>query len=673
MSELYFLRHGKRIDHCGNYNREEALYPDFHDYDPSLSKVALEQVRGAAEDIASSTQAFPEVDVSSRKNVFIHFSPYLRCCQTADLMVTYLKEILQAKFPSYKIRFQLLGDFALSEWIHDKMKNKPPFVDSNDAYNMYTPNLKLMKNRSACSNFRPTNTLGPYNEPNLSYKDYQNRCKNYFKKLLATYDKPSYIRNKDIIIVVSHGYAVNCFMSYFISHPIFAEIPEAKVNFAKRVLVEGIEEEDGEYEPTNYTWKLELDSLGMLKDEEIDSTLNLDTDIVYYKTNFIKRDELNNEFQKSDIPREEKPRASFKVEVSGGNDSIKRGLIRNNNPICSAAREWSPQLANKFRIQSEFKLKLMNDEAFKKKFNLKNHPSRPPTPEVSPNSEPTRSNSIIDLSKLQDNNDIYKPMRLKYSTASDIPIHRLNSKINSQVNLAQYQRSEYASSNEGSAIDLFKHLPTLQNRYRSSSNPGGLPHSISKDSYFPTATERSKNNGILSGSGSPEDMSDDLHVIEENREQPIASSFMHRTGSLNSKKKSSSRSKSRVFKLRDDDSDDSLNLSQRLFTLTPLSPKGPANTPQRANTVSAIPAKNSSESSDEKPTKFIPLFPTGTANNTNSSSNSNIYRGSGALIGNQSSKVNQGVLYGLGLDGDSSSSEDEGNNNQYIWFGQNRK
>lgn len=56
-----------------------------------------------------------------------------------------MKASFLEKFPNYKVRFQLLGDFALSEWIHDKMKNKPPFVDSDDAYNMYTPNLKSLK------------------------------------------------------------------------------------------------------------------------------------------------------------------------------------------------------------------------------------------------------------------------------------------------------------------------------------------------------------------------------------------------------------------------------------------------------------------------------------------------------------------------------------------------
>ena len=71
----------------------------------------------------------------------------MRCCQTADLLITDLKASLLKKYPNYKMRFQLLCDFALSEWIHDKMKNKPPFVDSDDAYNMYTPNLKSLKTK----------------------------------------------------------------------------------------------------------------------------------------------------------------------------------------------------------------------------------------------------------------------------------------------------------------------------------------------------------------------------------------------------------------------------------------------------------------------------------------------------------------------------------------------
>ena len=74
----------------------------------------------------------------------------------------------------------------------------------------------------------------------------------------------------------------------------------------------------------------------------------------------------------------------------------------------------------------------MNDESFRKHYNISNHPSRPISPEVSPNSAPTRSNSVIDLSKIVSNDDL-QPMKLKYSHTSEIPMHKINSRVNSQI------------------------------------------------------------------------------------------------------------------------------------------------------------------------------------------------------------------------------------------------
>lgn len=536
MAELYFLRHGKRIDHVKEEGAE-ALYKDYKEYDPSLAISAVEQIKAAGEEIADRTQAFDDQESGSlRKNVFIHFSPYLRCCQSADLLVSGLKELFGQKYPKHKVRFQLLGDFALSEWVHEKMKNKPPFVDSNDAYHMYTPNIKLLTNRSCVSNFRPTNTLGPYNGPDISYKDYQANCKQYFQKLLATYDRPVHIKNQDIIIVVSHGYAINNFLSYFINHPIFDEIPEASVNFARKTLTDEDKTPEDPYDPKYYSWKLFKDSLGMLEKEDIDSTLNLETDIVYYKTNFFKKEDFdeNNNLRMPTAPKQEQPRASFRMATTSQStkDPNRPEVIKNYNPICPSAKDWTPQLSKQFNVKADFKLKTMNDESFKKTFNLANHPSKPISPDVSPNSEPTRNNSVIDLTKLLDNEDITKPMKLRYSTASEIPIHKLNSKINSQVNLAQYQRDN-ASSNDSSLIDLPRYVSSLQNkpRKRSTSNPilATVAHNA-KDSYFPLSIvgrphNRQSNELLASIDSEPpaEEYASgsDLDIIEEHNAGPI--------------------------------------------------------------------------------------------------------------------------------------------------------
>lgn len=529
MTELYFLRHGERIDHALRHDSSaQPLYPDYKPYDPSLSTNAVAQIDNTTEDILSNTQAF-DSNEPKKKNVFIHFSPYLRCCQTADLIMTHLKPKFEAKFPNYKLRFQLLGDFALSEWIHDKMKNKPPFYDSNDAYQMYTPNIKLLKNRSACSNFRPTNTLGHWNGYDLSYKDYQNNCKEYFKKLLATYDKPSFINNKDIIIVVGHGYFINNVLSYFVTHPIFDEIPEATINFAMRKLVE---------EPDTYNWVLIKDALDLFN-YDMDKSLNLETDIVYYKTNFIKRDEFNQNVNTLSIKKEDKPRPSFKIRQTSetyansigktnsdfkSNDNDKFGNTNSaifNNPICPAAKDWLPQRARKFQIKNEFALKAINCEAFKPDYDITKVPSKPVSPEVSPSSEPTRNNSVIDLSKLLDTDANYKPMKLKYSNTDEIPILQLNSKINSQVNLAQYHRSN-PSSNNSSITDFPKFMS--HNTKRTTSNPVSIP-THSHNSSFNRDVSSPKLSTTLSNESLSDNASIDSNELESikesNHKRPI--------------------------------------------------------------------------------------------------------------------------------------------------------
>ncbi|EGV61873.1 hypothetical protein CANTEDRAFT_125137 [Yamadazyma tenuis ATCC 10573] len=484
MTELFFMRHGKRIDHALLTDpTATAIYPDYLPYDPSLATSSIDQVASVCEDIANTTTAFdpppsssPSPGPTHKKNIFIHFSPYLRCCQTADLIITHLKPKLESRFPNYKLRFQLLGDFALSEWLHERMKDKPPFYDSNDAYQMYTPNIKLLKNRSACSNFRPTNTLGHYNGYDLSYKDYQNNCREYFKKLLATYDKPSYLNNKDIIIVVSHGYFINNLLSYFVTHPIFDEIPECKLNYARKELVDP--------DTGVFNWVLVKDALDMFNFDDIDKSLNLETDIVYYKTNFIKRDELNQKNNNLTIKQEDNPRPSFIFRQTSENtkDNYKNSAFL-NNPICPAAKDWTPQTARKFEIKHEFKLKMIQDDVFKTHFDITKPPSHPISPEVSPNSEPTHNNSVIDLSRIG-TGEHYRPMKLRYSTTAEIPIETLNKKVNSQLNLANHQRS-YSSSNNSSITDFPKFGTSKRTRdsYFSLSQSPKLTSTMSDESF----------------------------------------------------------------------------------------------------------------------------------------------------------------------------------------------
>lgn len=430
--ELVFLRHATRADHASPNN--PPLYHDFRPYDPSVSVSAVGEATRVARDIAQVCHF-----AGPKRNVFVHFLPYLRCCQTADLLVLALpKEV-----PDTKLKINMVCDFALLEWIHDRMKNAPQFTDSNEAYDMYLPNLKILENKRQVLNFRPTTTLGPWNEPGLSYRDYAERCKTYFKKLVATYEKPVHANSDDLVIIVGHGYLINHFMTFFINHPIFEEIPECTINYARK---------------ENDVWTLKRDCLQLLHYEDIDSTLNLENDIVIYKSNFVKKDELDESKQYPaigfgglkalntdlDLPTT-KPRPSFRMEASTNTIPDKPNLQKNF--LCPTARNWSAQDLNKFKVKSEFKLKTMNDEAFKKAFDLSHPPTHPITPEISPNSEPTRGNSVIDLVKLNSNDEIQRPFKLRYSLASDIPVHYLNSKVNSHVNLALFQRNAYSNNN----------------------------------------------------------------------------------------------------------------------------------------------------------------------------------------------------------------------------------
>lgn len=436
MADLFFLRHGPRADFAGS--NDPPIYPDYKPYDPLVTILTVGLVAALAAEICGKVKFSAE----KKKNIYIHFSPYLRCCQLADLLATALQKEVAA-ISEAKPRFHLLGDFALSEWIHDNMKNEPPFLDLTEAYQMYTPNVRLLENRKMCLNFRPTTQLGPWNESGLLFTEYQHRCRQYLQKLLATYDKPSH--DEDMVIVVAHGYVVSSFLSSFVNHPIFEEIPELGLNFAHK--------SDG-------VWTLQHDCLGLLEKENNDGVLNLESDIVYYKTNFVKKDAFN-ELQQFPAmgfgglkrpQNENEPRPSFKVQL----EDHKPLTV---NPLCPAAKDWDPRRLQTFRVKSEFAIKVMNDEAFKKAFDLLNPPTHPVSPEVSPNSEPTRTNLTVDLSKLRLNEEIYHPFKLRYSLASDIPVQYLNSKVNSHMSLVLMQRS--AGSHENSSLDLFRPFSSI--------------------------------------------------------------------------------------------------------------------------------------------------------------------------------------------------------------------
>ena len=253
---------------------------------------------------------------------------------------------------------------------------------------------------------------------------------------MATYEGESH--QNDLVVVVTHGYVVSNILSFFTGHPVFEEIPEYGFNFATK---------------RSGQWVLKKDCLGVLEcDPYLNGNLKLETDIVYYKTNFTKKTNFNPNKQYPGVGfqklKADEPRQSFRIR------SVKEGPINAQNPLCSAARDWNAQDSNKFTIKAMFKMKAMQDSAFKKAFSIVNPPIRPVTPEVSPSLAPERSNSTINLSKLHSNEDIHRPLKLRYSLASDIPVGYLNSKLNSQVNSHLSLLHFNGRSSNRSSLDL---------------------------------------------------------------------------------------------------------------------------------------------------------------------------------------------------------------------------
>lgn len=411
MASLFFLRHGTRADHASP--GDPPLLPDYLNYDPLVAESARAQMEAAAAHICARP---PPAD--AKHTVAVHFSPYLRCCQSADLIALAVARLQ----PQAKI--QLLCDFGLSEWIHDKMTNPPPFSDLTEAYKMYVPNVRQLHNKRMCLNFRPTTQLGPWNEAGLLYSQYLARSKRYLERLLATYAEQQHVT----VVVVGHGYGIANFMLFFLGRPIFEEIPEGGVNEAHR-------DDKG-------NWTLTSDCLGILeRDPGAQAQLNLEEDIVYYKTNFVKRDEVDDNKQFPAIGFGGlKPRQSFRAPPadSTAQDNLANGGhapgANGGNPLCPGATTWTPQSVNAYDIKNEFRMKVINDEAFKRAFDITNQPSHPVTPEVSPRLAPSRINSTIDLAKLNSNEEIFHPLRLRYALALDIPVNYLNNKAHSASN-----------------------------------------------------------------------------------------------------------------------------------------------------------------------------------------------------------------------------------------------
>ena len=224
---------------------------------------------------------------------------------------------------------------------------------------------------------------------------------------------------------------------------------------------------------------------------------------MYTTKQILLKDELDVPKKNLVVEEDTKPRPSFKIKETSA--AYGSGRNHRQDKLIFVLLQGTGPKFETFPYKNEFKEKIMNDESFRKHYNISNHPSRPISPEVSPNSAPTRSNSVIDLSKIVSNDDL-QPMKLKYSHTSEIPMHKINSRVNSQVNLSSFGKGSFpqpngsntdifrtnsgsrGSSKEGSTTDLPRYISSMQNRSRSSSNPMTHVHVAhnAKDSYFPS-------------------------------------------------------------------------------------------------------------------------------------------------------------------------------------------
>ncbi|ODQ80155.1 hypothetical protein BABINDRAFT_129297 [Babjeviella inositovora NRRL Y-12698] len=243
MNLLVLLRHAQRGD--------THTTPT---YDPSLSETGLAQARGAGDDVS-------EYLSSNDMDVVIHSSPYLRCLQTS----VELAHRLQA---AHLGKVSLKVDHALSEWLHLNLKFVPPL---DNGLSLEADVAKIQSTMPLASNVSVdltwnTAALGSFNSYGVSYYEYRESINRYIRNLTSYY---TLSRKPMLIIVVTHGIAVNCLLQFLLNKSLFHEVPEAKISIAKQVSV-------GQ-------WLLVRNCLGLANGPENTSTLSIPKD---YETTF---------------------------------------------------------------------------------------------------------------------------------------------------------------------------------------------------------------------------------------------------------------------------------------------------------------------------------------------------------------------------------------------------
>ncbi|ODV83260.1 hypothetical protein CANARDRAFT_177897 [[Candida] arabinofermentans NRRL YB-2248] len=257
---IVLIRHASRIDksdtafqnHGGSPSDQVDLNSSrwLSTYDPPLNaSLASDQMDIAFKKL--STHLTLSNVPSSTPNIIFHSSPYNRCIQTTELLLSHIMMSMNdpAKGPvtppsSLKKLFKLRIDQALSEWLSENfnMNYLPP---NDDGYSMIS-NINAYLNpqgsveeegpfteqsRQQLSEIKDQvwmyNRLGHCGEYGESPKDFKKRCFDYLISLLQFYNqKQTFEQDKGkVIFIVSHGAVISTLLQILINKPIFNDIP----------------------------------------------------------------------------------------------------------------------------------------------------------------------------------------------------------------------------------------------------------------------------------------------------------------------------------------------------------------------------------------------------------------------------------------------------------------
>ena len=268
---LILLRHCSRVDkayrECSRpaspSSCDDQVSPStswLANFDPPVDLLLADKEMDAAVRMMSSHIA-PE-HPSKRLRILIHCSPYNRCIQTAEMLLSRLEHQPEFNPAHCKVTHRLRVDQALSEWLNESFNLNflPP---NDDGYSMInnvniyltsptvnfgmdsqiakwnkqhektpgtppplnpTTRTHLRSIKDSTWSYNALGHCGDYGEPPLEFKQ---RCFDYLTTLLQHYyTRQPYSADKDtVLIVISHGAVISTLLQMLLNRPIFNEIP----------------------------------------------------------------------------------------------------------------------------------------------------------------------------------------------------------------------------------------------------------------------------------------------------------------------------------------------------------------------------------------------------------------------------------------------------------------